>query len=103
MSERSEINLAFGTNVERERREQELNKKTFALMSGISRPFLDRVEHGTTDVRLSYVKKMADALCVKPADLLREPDGPDNPNDSWSPNRPESKPGRAKPGQAKRL
>ena len=62
---------ALGENVARLREEQELNKTTFALMAGVSRPYLNAIEKGQADVRLSYVQKIADALCVEPTDLLR--------------------------------
>lgn len=71
----------FGINVSTLRQEQELTKKTFAHMSGISRPFLDAIEHGTTDVRLSYVKRLADALSVEPAYLLMKHE---RERDPWS-------------------
>ena len=60
----------LGENVARLRKEQELNKTTFALMAGVSRPYLNAIERGQADVRLSYVQKIADALCVEPIDLL---------------------------------
>lgn len=65
-----EISFVFGRNVKRMRTDQGLNKKSFALICGISRPLLDEIERGTSDVRLSYVQKIADALSVKPSRLL---------------------------------
>ena len=68
----NELGEMFGENVGRLRKEQELTKKSFALMSGISRPFLDKIEKGRSNVQLSYVKQLADALCVEPYELLIE-------------------------------
>ncbi len=65
-----EISLVFGRNVKRMRTDQGLNKKSFALICGISRPLLDEIESGTSDVRLSYVQRIADALSVNPSHLL---------------------------------
>lgn len=66
----NEIGETLGANVGRLRKEQELSKKSFALMSGISRPFLDKIENGKSNVQLSYVQQLADALCVEPYELL---------------------------------
>ena len=52
------------------RGEQELSKITLARMSGLSRPTLDKIEVGASDVMLSDVRRLADALCVEPTDLL---------------------------------
>ena len=66
----NELSLIFGQNVKMLRLEQGLNKKSFAMICDISRPLLDEIENGTSNVRLSYVQKIADALSVRPADLL---------------------------------
>ena len=72
-----ELGLVFGRDVKRIRLDQGINKKSFAMICGISRPLLDKIESGTADVRLSYVQKIADALSVKPAFLLvNQPSGP---------------------------
>ena len=72
MKRNEQLKTALGENVARLREEQELTKKSFAIMSGVSRPYLDSVEKGTSDARLSYVQKFADALCVEPGDLLQD-------------------------------
>lgn len=64
----------LGSNVERLRREQDLSKTTFAHMSGISRPFLNKIERGTSNPNLSYVQQLADALSVAPIELLLAPE-----------------------------
>ena len=66
------LRVTLGLNVARLRTEQGLPKKTFSLMCGISRPLLDRIENGDSDVRLSYVQRLADGLCVDPLLLLQE-------------------------------
>lgn len=62
-----------GSNVKRLRTQARIKKKTFALMVDIGRPFLDRIENGTADPRLSIIVRMADALEVAPEDLLASP------------------------------
>ena len=65
----------LGHNVARLRTEQDLSKTTFAQMSGMSRPTLNKIEDGFSDTRLSYVQRLGDALCVDPLLLLQDPDG----------------------------
>lgn len=60
----------LGENVARLRGQAKINKKTFALMIGVGRPFLDRVESGQADARLSVIRRLAEALETTPQDLL---------------------------------
>ena len=68
----AQLRFVLGRNVKRLRMEQKFNKKSFAALCGIGRPLLDEIEGGTSDIRLSYVQKVADALAVSPVDLLAE-------------------------------
>ena len=65
-----ELGAALGYNVRRLRAEQRLTKQTFAMMVGIGRPLLDKIENGEADPRLSLIIRLADALSVTPEDLL---------------------------------
>lgn len=60
----------FGRNVKTLRTQQQLKKKTFANMCGFGRPLLDLIESGQSDIRLSYIEVIADALSVSPSALL---------------------------------
>lgn len=60
----------LAANVAELRIKQGLSKQMFALMTGISRPMLNRIESGEADTRLSYVQRIADALGVEPTYLL---------------------------------
>ena len=64
------ISVALGYNVRRYRREQHLSKTLLARMCGIGRPLLNKIESGESDIRISYVQRIADALSVSPLDLL---------------------------------
>ncbi len=66
----SSLAQTLATNVTTLRSQQGLNKQMFALMAGISRPMLNRIESGEADTRLSYVQRIADALGVEPTYLL---------------------------------
>ena len=57
-------------NVKRLRKEARINKKRFALMVGIGRPFLNKIEDGTANPRLDVIVRMADALEARPEELL---------------------------------
>ncbi len=52
------------------RKHARFTKRAFALMVGIGRPFLDRIENGSADVRLSVLVRLADALETTPGHLL---------------------------------
>lgn len=64
--------FVLGENVKRLRKQAKINKQTFALMVGIGRPFLNHIENGTADPRLSIIQRLADALDTTALDLLTE-------------------------------
>ena len=76
----SRLSFSLGTNVKRLRKEQELTKTALARMAGLCRPMLDKIEDGESNIRLSDVHQLADALCVEPTDLLFMPRCGDRPN-----------------------
>ena len=66
------LNQVFGANVRRAREQQGISQTLLSSISGVRRQLIVDIEHGATDVRLSNVKRLADALCIDPADLLGE-------------------------------
>lgn len=60
-----------GRNVCSLREAQGLGKSAFCLMAGISRPYLNRVESGESNITLKELQRLADGLDVEPARLLR--------------------------------
>ena len=62
----------LGRNVRTLRASQAMPKYVLANMAGISRPYLNNIERGTANVRLTTVQHLADALSVSPFDLLSE-------------------------------
>lgn len=64
------LSARVGRNVAFLRTSQRMNKQTFALMMGFGRPFLNQLEQGRADPRLSLVVRLAEALAVSPEDLL---------------------------------
>ena len=57
-------------NVKRMRTCVRINKKQFALMVGIGRPFLNKIEDGTANPRLAIIEKLAAAFETTPDFLL---------------------------------
>ena len=63
----------LGYNVERLRRRRGMDVSTFARVAGVTRPTVYKMERGEADPKLSYVRKVADALGVSVVDLLTPP------------------------------
>ena len=63
----------LGYNVERLRTKERMDITKFAQVSGITRPTIYKIESGEADPRLSYIRKLADALGVTVVDLLMPP------------------------------
>lgn len=67
---RYRLSKVLGDNVKRLRKQAKINKKQFALMVEIGRPFLNKIEDGEANPRIDVVTRMADALEVEPGELL---------------------------------
>ncbi len=65
--------FVLGYNVERLRKRAHMDIATFAQVAGITRPTVYKVERGESNLKLSYLKKIADALDVSVVDLLTPP------------------------------
>ena len=62
--------ITVGRNVTYLRKQAKITKHKFALMIGVGRPFLNRIENGTADPRLSVILRLAAALDTTPQELL---------------------------------
>lgn len=69
-----EESYILGYNVERLRIRAGMDISTFARVAGIARPTVYKIERGESNLKLSYIKKLADALDVSMIDLLTPPD-----------------------------
>ena len=76
LDNRSETSVILGRNVTRLRKQAKITKQKFALMVGVGRPFLNRIENGIADPRLSVILRLADALETTPQELLTNPGEP---------------------------
>lgn len=63
----------LGYNVERLRVKERMDITKFAQVAGVTRPTVYKIESGEADPRLSYIRKLADALGVSVVDLLTPP------------------------------
>lgn len=63
----------LAANVKRLRTEANITKKRFALMVDIGRPFLNKIENGTADPRMSIITRLADALDTPAGELMTNP------------------------------
>lgn len=68
--DQSRFSPILGENVRRMRAYSNITKTRLALMVKIGRPLLNRIENGTSDIRLSVIVKLADSLATTPDFLL---------------------------------
>jgi len=64
------IQVVFGENVRRVRRENKLSQEELAELTNLHRVHLGRIERGETNPPLATMNKIAQALHVKVQDLL---------------------------------
>lgn len=60
----------LGRRVEETRRDLGISKVDFCVATGISRPYLDRIEDGTANFTLKVLFKIAPALGMTVSELL---------------------------------
>ncbi len=63
----------LGYNVERLRKGAGMNITTLSRVAGITRPTIYKIEKGESNLKLSFLRKLADALDVTIVDLLSAP------------------------------
>ena len=66
------VEIAFGLVLRAKRKEGGLSQEALALEAGIDRNFVSLMERGLNQPSLSTVFKLAKALKVEPASLLKE-------------------------------
>ena len=66
------VEIAFGRVLRAKRKEGGLSQEALALEAGIDRNFVSLMERGLNQPSLSTVFKLAKALKVEPASLLKE-------------------------------
>lgn len=68
---RPSLRSVLAANVRRERLAMKLSQEALADLAGIHRTYVGGVERGERNIGLDNVEKLAKALGVFPADLLR--------------------------------
>lgn len=67
------LRQVFASNVRRLRAEHKLSQEALADEVGMDRSYLSTVETSATNIGLDLLEKIAEALGVEPADLLKKP------------------------------
>ena len=68
-----DLREVFATNLRRLRHAKGLSQDDLAYDAGVSRSYLSQIEKGAFYASLRIVGRLADALDVEPAELLRLP------------------------------
>ncbi|HIW76019.1 MAG TPA: helix-turn-helix domain-containing protein [Candidatus Gordonibacter avicola] len=64
------IKKDFGTRVRALREQTGLSTKKFALMVGLSKPYIIQIEHGNRNISLDTIERIAAGLNMTPSELL---------------------------------
>lgn len=62
--------MAFGRAVRKIREERGISQEAFAVLVGIDRSYMGRIERGQNNVTLTRICQISDALGISPAELL---------------------------------
>ncbi|WP_430414038.1 helix-turn-helix domain-containing protein [Parasphingorhabdus sp.] len=71
-----DIRKLFGENVKRIRVAAGLSQAAVAVRMGVDRAYISSIERGGQNATLLSINEIAQALEVRPFDLLAEPDEP---------------------------
>jgi transcriptional regulator with XRE-family HTH domain len=75
----------FAANLRRLRHEKGLSQDDLAYEAEVSRSYLSQLEKGAFYASLKIIGRLAEALGVEPAELLKLPAGHNRPNQSTRP------------------
>jgi transcriptional regulator with XRE-family HTH domain len=67
----ADIRTSFGSRLRELRKRQGLSQEQLASLAGIDRTYLSSCERGTRNISVVNIARLADALRVEPAELLR--------------------------------
>ncbi len=65
--------VTFGLRLRELRKRINLSQENLALVSGIARSYLGDIERGNRNLALLNIHRLAEALKVKPSELLEPP------------------------------
>jgi len=72
VQKRGDIRLKFGERVRQLRLEMEMSQEEFAAKVEIHRTYIGGIERGERNPTLTMIARLAVALKVRPADLMRD-------------------------------
>lgn len=84
----SDLQALFGRNLQVARLKQAMTLDDVAAATGMTNPYVSKVEHGRTNLTLSIMKKLAAAVNLEPGDMLK----PLQTGDESPPKRSKKKP-----------
>ncbi len=61
---------AFGERIRTIRKEQGIAQEALAVLAGLDRSYMGRVERGETNISLTKIYQISDALGVNPRDFF---------------------------------
>ena len=70
-----QVRQTVGYNVWRFRRENHQSQEHFAFMTGLSRPYICRIEHGQANITVRAISRIADGMGQPVSALLVDADG----------------------------
>ena len=65
----------IGANLRRERKLRGLSQEALAHMAGLHRTYVGQVERGERNISADNIRRLARALSIDPAELLRSKNG----------------------------
>tara|TARA_R110001583_G_scaffold195541_1_gene375755 strand:- start:18462 stop:18752 length:291 start_codon:yes stop_codon:yes gene_type:complete len=68
-----ELAVAIGKNIREKRRANGLSQDRFALVAGIDRSYMGKIERGEASITLEKLYRIAEALQCEPITLLPKP------------------------------
>jgi len=68
----SRLRKIVSSNIRKERLRKRLSQEALADLSGLHRTYIGSIERGERNVSIDNIGKIANALSINPADLLRE-------------------------------
>jgi transcriptional regulator with XRE-family HTH domain len=69
---KEEVKRRFGARLRQVRKSRKLSQEKVALLAGIDRSYLGGIERGENNVSLINIERIAAALGVEAAELLRD-------------------------------
>jgi len=69
-----DVRRQIGLTIQRLRRSRKLSQEELAHVAGIDRAYMSRIERGLPDLGVEMLVRLAIALKVHPADILRDLD-----------------------------